>query len=75
MKTIEERAKEYSKDHWNELTAKEAYIAGAKEQKKIDRVHFKKWYCKKICYKRKECQSPSIMCYRLGQIVKEIENI
>ena len=75
MKTIEERASEYSKGRRDELTAKEAYIAGAKEQKKIDRVHFKKWYCKKICYKRKECQSPSIMCYRLGQIVKEIENI
>ena len=36
MKSIKERAKEYSKDHWNELTAKEAYIAGAKEQQAID---------------------------------------
>ena len=36
MKSIKERAKEYSKDHWNELTAKEAYIEGAKEQKDID---------------------------------------
>ena len=36
MKSIKERAKEYSKDHWNELTAKEAYIAGAKDQKAID---------------------------------------
>ena len=80
-KTIEERAKEYSLKDFDgyytgrESTVEEGYIAGAKEQKKIDRVHFKKWYCKKICYKRKECQSPSIMCYRLGQIVKEIENI
>ena len=80
-KTIEERAKEYSlKDidgyyTGRESTVEEGYIAGAKEQKKIDRVHFKKWYCKKICYKRKECQPSSIMCYRLGQIVKEIENI
>ena len=87
-KTIEQRAEEYAP---NTITShifkssplkglivgilRDAYIAGAKEQKKIDRVHFKKWYCKKICYKRKECQSPSIMCYRLGQIVKEIENI
>ncbi len=36
MKSIKERAKEYSKDHWNELTAKEAYIAGAKDQQAID---------------------------------------
>ena len=36
MKTIEERAKEYSKGHWDEPTAYEAYIAGATEQKAID---------------------------------------
>ncbi len=36
MKTIEERASEYSKGRWDELTAKEAYIAGAKDQKAID---------------------------------------
>ena len=44
MKSIEERAKEYSKDHWDELTAKEAYIAGANEQKEIDEeVRLKKF--------------------------------
>ena len=43
MKSIKERAKEYSKDHWNELTAKEAYIAGARDQKAIDKeVRLKK---------------------------------
>ena len=36
MKTIEERASEYSKGRWDELTAKEAYIAGATDQKAID---------------------------------------
>ena len=36
MKTIEQRAAEYAKGQWDELTAKEAYIAGAKEQKAID---------------------------------------
>lgn len=36
MKSIEERAKEYSNGQWDELTAKEAYIAGAKEQQAID---------------------------------------
>ena len=36
MKTIKERAKEYSKGRWDEPTAYEAYIAGAKEQKAID---------------------------------------
>ena len=36
MKTIEERAREYSNGQWDELTAKEAYIAGAKEQQAID---------------------------------------
>ena len=36
MRTIEERASEYSKGRWDELTAKEAYIAGANEQKAID---------------------------------------
>ena len=35
-KTIEQRASEYSKGRWDELTAKEAYIAGAKDQKAID---------------------------------------
>lgn len=35
MKNIEERAKEYSKGRLDEPTAKEAYIAGATEQKKI----------------------------------------
>ena len=36
MKTIEERASEYSKGRWDELTAKEAYIAGATDQQAID---------------------------------------
>ena len=36
MKTIEERASEYSKGRWDELTAKEAYIAGATEQQAIE---------------------------------------
>ena len=36
MKTIEQRAEEYSKGRWDELTAKEAYIAGATDHKVID---------------------------------------
>ena len=36
MKTIKERAKEYSKGQWDEPTAYEAYISGATEQKAID---------------------------------------
>ena len=36
MKTIIERAKEYSKGQWDEPTANKAYIDGAKEQKAID---------------------------------------
>ena len=36
MKTIEERAKEYSKGQWDVPTALKAYIAGATEQKAID---------------------------------------
>ena len=36
MKSIEERAREYSNGQWDELTVKEAYIAGAKEQQAID---------------------------------------
>ena len=36
MKTIKERAKGYSKGRWDEPSAYEAYIAGAKEQKAID---------------------------------------
>ena len=43
MKTIEERASEYSKGRWDELTAKEAYIAGATEQQAInEEVRLKK---------------------------------
>ena len=79
--TIEERADAYvghpfEIDEFTSATIKrQAFIDGAKEQKQIDRIQFKKWYCKKVCYKRKECQSLSIMCYRLGQIVKELENV
>ena len=36
MKTIEERAKEYSNGQLDKLSARAAYIAGAKEQKAID---------------------------------------
>ena len=36
MKAIEQRAIEYAKGQWDELTAKEAYIAGATEQQAID---------------------------------------
>lgn len=43
MKTIEERAKEYSKWRWDEPTAYEAYISGATIQKYIDeQVRLKK---------------------------------
>ena len=78
MKTIEERAKEYSLKDFDgyytgrEKAMEEGYIAGAEEQKQIDRIHLKKWYCKKICYKRNKCQHPSVMCYRLGKIGKEV---
>ena len=41
MKTIEERAIEYSKRQWDEPTAKKAYIAGATEQKAIDEKYIK----------------------------------
>ena len=33
MKSIEERAKEYSKGQWDELTANKAYIEGQKSRK------------------------------------------
>ena len=36
MKAIEQRAIEYAKGQWDELTAKEAYRAGATEQQAID---------------------------------------
>ena len=43
MKTIEERAKEYSKGQWDIPTAIKAYVAGATEQKAIDeQVRLKK---------------------------------
>ena len=43
MKTIEERAKEYSKGQWDVPTALKAYIVGATEQKAIDeQVRLKK---------------------------------
>ena len=43
MKSIEERAKEYSKGQWDEPTALKAYVAGATEQKAIDeQVRLKK---------------------------------
>ena len=43
MKAIEQRAIEYAKGRWDELTAKEAYIAGATEQQAInEEVRLKK---------------------------------
>lgn len=78
MKTIEERADAYvghpfEIDEDSSVTTKRrSYIVGATEQKQIDRELFEKWYCKKKCYRRKECQIPINKCYRLGQIVKEI---
>ena len=36
QRAIEQRAIEYAKGRWDELTAKEAYIAGATEQQAID---------------------------------------
>ena len=44
MKTIEERAKEYSKGQWDEPTANKAYIDGAKEQKTIDIEKACEWF-------------------------------
>ena len=44
MKTIEERAKEYSKGQWDEPTANKAYIDGAKEQKALDIDKACKWF-------------------------------
>ena len=69
METIEERAEIIYQGNTIE---EDAYKRGAEEQKQIDRIHFKKWYCKKICYKRNKCQHPSVMCYRLGKIGKEV---
>ena len=36
MKAIEQRAIEYAKGQWDELIARAAYIAGAKDQQAID---------------------------------------
>ena len=44
MKTIKERAKEYSKGQWDEPTALKAYIDGAKEQKAIDIEKACEWF-------------------------------
>ena len=44
MKTIEERAKEYSKGQWDEPTALKAYIAGATEQKAMDIEKACEWF-------------------------------
>ena len=44
MKTIKERAKEYSKGQWDEPTALKAYIAGATEQKAIDIEKACEWF-------------------------------
>ena len=44
MKTIKERAKEYSKGQWDEPTALKAYIDGAKEQTAIDIEKACEWF-------------------------------
>ena len=48
MKTIEERAKEYSKGQWDEPTANKAYIDGATDQKAIDDAKAKEAF-NKVC--------------------------
>lgn len=81
MKTIEERADAYvghpfEIDEFSSTTIKrQAFIDGAKEQRNIDMEKFEKWYCKKKCYRKKECLIPMNLCYRLDQLIKEIENI
>lgn len=83
MKTIEERAKEYADtkvtayndpmyNAWRQ-TIMNDYLAGAREQQEIDKAIFEKWYCKKICYRRKECQIPLNICARIGEIEKQME--
>ena len=44
MKTIEERAKEYAPDPFLAALERKAYIAGASEQKAIDKVNYKQGY-------------------------------
>ena len=79
MKTIEQRADNYvghpeEIDEFSSATIKrQAFIDGAKAQKKIDEAMFEKWYCKKICYRRKECQIPLNICARIGEIEKQME--
>lgn len=83
MKTIEERANEYADtkvipydepmyNAWRQAIMND-YLAGAREQKGIDKAIFEKWYCKKICYRRKECQIPLNICFRIGEIEKQME--
>lgn len=80
MKTIEERADAYighpfEIDEFSSTTAKrQAFIDGAKEQRNVDMEMFEKWYCKKKCYRRKECLIPMNICARLGKIEKEIKS-
>ena len=79
MKTIEERADDYvghpeEIDEFSSATIKrQAFIDGAREQRGIDKAIFEKWYCKNICYRRKECQIPLNICFRIGEIEKQLE--
>ena len=79
MKTIEQLADEYvghpeEIDEFSSVSIKrQAFIDGAREQKGIDKAIFEKWYCKKICYRRKECQIPLDICFRIGEIEKQME--
>lgn len=57
MKTIEERAKEYAPDPFLAALERKAYIAGATEQKAIDKADYKQGYndaiktaCNVFCY-------------------------
>lgn len=85
MKTIGERAREYAPDAFDPdeiIPAREGYMVererrafmvGAMQQKEIDKAIFEKWYCKNICYRRKECQIPLNICFRIGEIEKQME--
>ena len=50
MKTIEERAKEYSKGQLDKLSARAAYIAGASEQKQTDIIRVSQFLARESAY-------------------------
>ena len=71
MKSIEERAKEYSKGQWDVPTALKAYIAGATEQRKIDIMRVRQFLERESAYNGSMSCVDDLLIEELCKVIEE----